>query len=260
MFSQAEEVAGKRNRTIQVPQTITGVPSPSAYQRGRESFPFWNRLIWLCHSWGLCRIKTFGQVADRFKVKPPATSMSQNMVPSLRDRAVIMMAPALDSPRVLCLWLSPSKQSANVLWMSRQCGIESVYLQPSTKAAELESCQDSKLPAARPGKGTTRLLSLVPPHQFLDILWHLNRLLLLRGRMTRTVTLVLMSSWWLPSDYHTVTWRWNYSRKCKVCVTKTTDSPGLGDVTYSPALDAIPCVWGTGQVWQDCPGRRGPPC
>lgn len=63
--------------------------------------------------------------------------------------------------------------------MNRQHSFESRHLAFSEEEAELERCQDSKLSAARPGKGKAGLLSLGPPHQFPAILWHLNVLLLL---------------------------------------------------------------------------------
>lgn len=135
-----------------------------------------------------------------------------------------------------------------------------------SRARELPRC---KLSAARPGKGKARLLSPASPHQFLNILWHLNRLLLLWGRVTCTVTFVTMPSWWLPSVYQTIAWRWNYSRRFKVCVCRGQGAhqvwevfppaagKGLSRRAQCPHLSAL---WaGTGSVWLDSPGEEACP-
>lgn len=61
-----------------------------------------------------------------------------------------MLSLSRNPQPVLYLWLPPSKQSANVLGMSRQAGIalQPGYLELLEKEAELEGCQDSKLSAA----------------------------------------------------------------------------------------------------------------
>ena len=108
--------------------------------------------IWKTFSLEVMEIKTFWLVScDRLKVEcqPQAHLRTQSLFPR-KGSEWAEACPGL--PPVLYLWLSPSKQRVNVLRMSRQHGMESGYLELSEKKAELEGFQDSKLPAARPGK------------------------------------------------------------------------------------------------------------
>lgn len=130
------------------------------------------------------------------------------------------------------------------------------YLDFSEEEAELEGCQGGKQDQEKEKLGFC-LQHLLTNFLLTKALWHLDRLLLLWGRVPCTVMFVLMPFQLLPSAYQTITGRWSYSRKCKVYVCqgwraqrvrrgdmKRAHHRTLGAITY------LPNGWGTGQVWQ----------
>lgn len=211
MFSRAEEERGKAGReqhSLLSPFVSFPFPSCGSEDQGDVS-------ILKTFSLEVVEVKAFWLVScDWLKVELPAPSTSQNrgsLFPRKgSERAEV--CPGL--PPGLYFRPSPPKQRANVLRMSRQHGrvwVPRTFRKASSAGGPPRQCAV----CCTTRKRKARLLSPAPPHQFLDILWHLNRLLLLWGRVTCTVTFVLIPSWWPPSVYQSTKRKWNYSRTFK---------------------------------------------